>query len=164
MLARKGYDNHYCHNKPLDRKCGWSVDDVMPGWYGPENLRILKKSQLKVDIGPWKTRVECSTIATAVKIFGSLPKEIINPTRCTAHGDGVSKVRIVSLSSCRRTKVKKLINAFVSEQQSPPVFAYACLSLYLNLHMDHWIDIITIIMYTCCIQHLKTLNCEQTND
>ena len=30
----------------------------MPGKDGPENLRILKKSQLGVEIGPWKTRVE----------------------------------------------------------------------------------------------------------
>ena len=41
-LARKGYDNHHCHNKPPDSKWGWSVDDVMPGGDGPENLRILK--------------------------------------------------------------------------------------------------------------------------
>ena len=45
MLARKGYDNHHCHNKPPDRKWGLSMDDVMPGRDGPENLRILKKSQ-----------------------------------------------------------------------------------------------------------------------
>ena len=30
-----------CHNKPLDRKCGWSVDDVLLRRDGPENLRIL---------------------------------------------------------------------------------------------------------------------------
>ena len=38
-----------CPNKPLDRKLGWSVDDVMPRGDGPENLRILKKSQLRLD-------------------------------------------------------------------------------------------------------------------
>ena len=43
MLASKGYDNHHCHNKPPDRKWGWSVDDVMPRIDGPENLRILKR-------------------------------------------------------------------------------------------------------------------------
>ena len=32
-----------CHNKPSDRKCAWSVDDVMPRGDGPENLRILKR-------------------------------------------------------------------------------------------------------------------------
>ena len=42
-LARKGYDNHLCHNKPPDRKWGWSVDDVMPRRDDPENLRILKR-------------------------------------------------------------------------------------------------------------------------
>ena len=34
------------------------MDDVIPGRDGPENLRILKKSQLRVEIGPWKQRVE----------------------------------------------------------------------------------------------------------
>ena len=47
----QGYDNHHCHNKPLDRKLGRSVDDVIPGRDGPENLRILKKSQLRLDHG-----------------------------------------------------------------------------------------------------------------
>ena len=46
-LARKVYDNHHCHNEPPDGKWGWSVDNVMPGRDGPENLRILKKSQLR---------------------------------------------------------------------------------------------------------------------
>ena len=50
---RKGYDNHHCHNKPQERKWGWSVDDVIPGRDSPENLRILKKSQLEVEIRPW---------------------------------------------------------------------------------------------------------------
>ena len=39
----------YCDNKPPERKWSWSVDDVMPGRDGPENLRILKKSQLEVE-------------------------------------------------------------------------------------------------------------------
>ena len=39
----------YCHNKPPDKKRDWSVDDVMTGRDGPENLSILKKSQLRVE-------------------------------------------------------------------------------------------------------------------
>ena len=35
-----------CHNKPPDRKWGWSVDDVKPRSDNPENLRILKRRQL----------------------------------------------------------------------------------------------------------------------
>ena len=62
MLALKGYDNHHCHNKPPNRKWGWSVDDVMPGRDGLENLRILKKSQLKVDFGLWSRVVGDSAI------------------------------------------------------------------------------------------------------
>ena len=41
---------------------GWSVDDVVPGRDGPENLKVLKNSQLKVDIGPWWQIVEFSAI------------------------------------------------------------------------------------------------------
>ena len=48
---------------------GWSVDDVMPGRDGPENLRILKKSQLE-------SRVGDSAIETKSWVFGSLPVEM----------------------------------------------------------------------------------------
>ena len=77
-LTCKGYDNHHCHNKPPDRK-----------WAGvwmtscPEKmvLRIwgfLKKSQLRVEIGPWKQkvgflplghRVEFSTVEACSWVF-----------------------------------------------------------------------------------------------
>ena len=57
-LVRKGYDNHHWHNKSPDWKWGWSVDDVLPGKYGPVNLRILKKSHLRVENGSWRQIVE----------------------------------------------------------------------------------------------------------
>ena len=41
-----------CYNRLLDRKRGLSVDDIMPRRDGPENLRILKRSQL--DFDHWK--------------------------------------------------------------------------------------------------------------
>ena len=40
-----------CHNKPQIGN-GWSVNDVIPGSDGPENLKILKKRQFGVDFGP----------------------------------------------------------------------------------------------------------------
>ena len=43
-------------------KWGWSVDDVMPGKDGLEILRILKKSQLRVEVGPWSRVVGDSAI------------------------------------------------------------------------------------------------------
>ena len=43
---------------------GLSVDDVMPGRDDPENMRILKKSQLRVEIGPCRQIVEFSAIGT----------------------------------------------------------------------------------------------------
>ena len=39
---------------------GLSVDDIMLERDGHENLRILKKSQLKVEIGPCRQRVKYS--------------------------------------------------------------------------------------------------------
>ena len=70
-LVRKGYDNHHCHNKTPDRKWGWSVDDVMPRRDDPENLWILKKSHLKVEIGAWRQRVKFLPLRHGVG-FGSL--------------------------------------------------------------------------------------------
>ena len=32
-------------------KRGWSVNDVMPGSDGPENLKILKKVNLELTVG-----------------------------------------------------------------------------------------------------------------
>ena len=70
------------------------MDDVMPGRDGLENLSILKKSQLGVDIGPWRQRkfeflplthrVGFFTVTAAVKFFGSIPTEILNIARCAA--------------------------------------------------------------------------------
>ena len=42
---------------------GWSVDDVMPGRDGPENLRILKKSQLK----SWDLTMEAESWVSAIE-------------------------------------------------------------------------------------------------
>ncbi len=69
----------------------------MPGRDRPENLRILRKSQLRVDIGsyrqriefsaielsslPFGNRVEFSTVEDVVGILRSLPVEILNTTR-----------------------------------------------------------------------------------
>ena len=106
MIARKEYDNHHCHNNIEydnhhcpDRKWDWSVYDVMPGRDDLENLRILKKRvSWKVDLGPWRQRVEFSIIEAwswiwaiedVVGVFGSLTTEILNITRCAARWDSV---------------------------------------------------------------------------
>ena len=48
----------------------WSVDNVMPVRDGPENLRILKESQLKVDSGPWRQTFEFSAIGAWSRVVG----------------------------------------------------------------------------------------------
>ena len=52
-FSSKGYDNH---------KWAWSVNDVMSGSDGPENLKILKKSQLGFDLGQCRKTVALSAI------------------------------------------------------------------------------------------------------
>ena len=37
---------------------GLELNDVLPGRDGPKNLGILKKSQLRVEIEPWRQTVE----------------------------------------------------------------------------------------------------------
>ena len=65
-----------------------SVDDVLPGRDGPENLRILKKSQLKVDIGLCWQRIEFLRLKDVINFCRSLPTEILNMTICTARVGG----------------------------------------------------------------------------
>ena len=57
-LASKGYDNHQSHNKPPDRKWGWSVDDIMPRRDKLRNWKILKNIQLRSDHGVEKLKFD----------------------------------------------------------------------------------------------------------
>ena len=61
-----------CHNKHLDWKWGWSVDDIMSRRDGPENLRILKRRQL--GIRPLKE--EWGFQLLRHEFFGSRPVEM----------------------------------------------------------------------------------------
>ena len=58
-----------CLNKSPDRKWDWSVDDVIPRRDGPENLRILKRRQLR--IRPLKAGLGFLPLRHAVEFFGS---------------------------------------------------------------------------------------------
>ncbi len=69
------------------QEMSWSGDDVMPGRDGPENLRILKKNQLRLDGGG--RELGLLPLRHVVKFCRSLPTEILNTTRCAARGGGV---------------------------------------------------------------------------
>ena len=99
-LARKGYDNHPCHNKP-QREMGWSVDDIMPRRDGLRILRILRNTAVEswhwtmkedswvlchwgrqlgslplmqtVEIGDWTMEAKCWVSTTKVEKLSSLP-------------------------------------------------------------------------------------------
>ena len=112
----------------------------MPGRDGPENLRILKKSQLRLDHGGrqlsfchWGESWGFGHWVEKLR-FSDLYRQILDITRCTARWWGsdsmVSIVRIVSLlvSNNQRQEVNK---PFVPEQESAcfrlcmaPVFEY----------------------------------------
>ena len=126
-------------------ECGWR--HVQKRW--AENLRILKKRQLKVDIGPCRQIVEFSaigaeswgsTVAAAVKFFGSRPAKINWDLK--HHKLHVGEVSIVK--NCASLLVlknwnQKLIKPFRPEQQSPPISAFV--HVYVR-----WIDIVMIMV------------------
>ena len=84
----------------------------MPGKDGPENLRILKRHQFRLDY--WGTELG----------LGSLLTEILDITKCASRWGGVSIVRNVSLLVLLWTEVKKLIDCSYLKQQSSPVLVY----------------------------------------
>ena len=59
---------NYKANGSLISGVGESVDDVMPGRDGPDNLKILKKSELKVDIEPCRQKVEYLPLSWKLRV------------------------------------------------------------------------------------------------
>ena len=99
-------------------ECGWHHAQKRWSW----EFEDFEKSHLRLDHGGRELSFchggrelsfchggrELSSLPLrhVVGIFGSLPTEILNITRCAVHWDAVSIVRIVSLSACRRTEVR----------------------------------------------------------
>ena len=138
MLVHKGYDNHNCHNKPqIGNEAGvWitlcpeaMVLRIWEFWKRVSWDRTMKAeswvSAIEARVGFWLLKDE-------VGFFRSLPTEILDITRCTVHWDGVSIVRIVSLSPRVMAEVKKLINRSYLKQQSLPVF---CICVVIDIIM-----------------------------
>ena len=70
------------------------MDDVMPGRDGPENLRILKKSQLR------RQRVGSSAIEACGQVLQIYTDRDLKHPKMRRVLGGVCIVRIMSLSSC----------------------------------------------------------------
>ena len=64
-LARRGYDNHNCHNKPQIGN-GWSVNDVMPGIDGLKIWLFWKTRQLGFYCGPDQLGLGCGSVELVV--------------------------------------------------------------------------------------------------
>ena len=101
----------------------------MLGRDGPENLRILKKRQLRLDDGgrelsflPLRWRLSFPGFARRRWI------EILNTT--PRIGMGVSRVRIVSLSSCRHEPKSEMNKLFVPETTESACICIVYLCMY----------------------------------
>ena len=135
-FARKGYDNRHCQNKA-------QTGNEAGAWMTSCPEEMVLRIQLKVDIGPWRKIVESSAIGGRELNFQPLRRrlsfpdiyrqkwmEILNITRCAERwGWGqhsmISIVRIVSLSSCRRTDVNKTVRTWTTEFTC--VFVFVCI-------------------------------------
>ena len=90
--------------KTPDRKWNWDVDDVMPGSEGLGILVIFEKSSyLRFDAGRSELRFEAGWGGSSWGLQDS-------PRVCGVRWNGQHSKNCVSLSSCRKTKLKKSIN------------------------------------------------------
>ena len=131
----------------------------MPAREGPEKLKILQKSQLR--IWHWSMEADSWVSATQLRVedvvgfFGTLQIEILNITRSAARWWG----QIVWLAFVPKNWSQKLIKLFVPEKQSPPVYLHMCLYMYCitveikpivimqHFQKQRWKDINYLIWY-----------------
>ena len=116
----------------------------MPGSDAPENLKILKKSQWGVDFGRYRQTVGClpqwlSSDHDGEKLGPNMALRNWDWTTRYAECWGVVSIvwherllRIVSLLVSKKWTQKLIINAFVPEQKSPPVY------MYMYMYWCYW--------------------------
>ena len=111
----------------------------MPGRDGPENLRILKKSRLRFEIGPWSRVVGDSAIESKSWVFSDLYRqrwlEVLNTTRCAERKTFKNCVSLL----VSKNRSQKLINRSYlnnSVHLFPPLY-YICV-LYYSCDRYHW--------------------------
>ena len=112
--STKGMTIIICHNKPPHKNeagvwmTSWPEEMVLRIWGfwkdGSWDWTVEAESWILTverERERERERVGFGSLKDVVGFFGSLTREILNITRCTARLAGVSIVRIVSLSSCR---------------------------------------------------------------
>ena len=138
-LARKVYDNHHCYYK---LQTGNEARVWMASCLDEMVLRIWgfwKRFSWELDLGHWRG-------SWVFRI--STDRDLKHHKMRCALGM-VSIVRIVSLSSCRRSE-DKLINAFAPELQSQPVLISACVFVFGCKCVCVTIVIDMVIVYNIC--------------
>ena len=119
---------------------GRSVDDIMPGSDGPENLKILKKSQLGVDFWPCRQTVGLSAIEA--DSWSWVPTMVLRNWYCAERWSVVCigwcerLLRIVCLFMSKNWS-QKLLNAFVLEQWSH-LCIWVCLLCFCILYIYYY--------------------------
>ena len=103
------------------KRWSWEFEDF-------EKMRV-EIGPLRRELGIRPLRVEFWPLKGVVGIFGSLPTENLNTTRCAARWDGISAVRILSLSS-RRHGPKPEVNKPIVFETTESAYVL-CLYTYL---------------------------------
>ena len=141
---------------------GWSVNDVMPGSDGPENLKILKKSQLQVDRDPCRQTVRLTAIEADSWSWGpTMMLKRWGPTmnlrnwdwtmRCGEHLGVVSIIWLQkTFKNCLSPRaeepnleVNKCIHTWTTE--SPVYLSLSivfCICVYYSCYWYHWIMVV----------------------
>ena len=133
---------------------GWSVNDVIPRSDGPENLKILKKSQLAVDFWPCRLTVGLSASMTNSWIWGTTMKlrswglamvlrswvltmKLRNWDWTTRYGERLDVVSIVWLrktfKNCVSLPVSKNRNQKLINGSYLNIGKFACVFAYVNV-------------------------------
>ena len=109
-FARKGYDNHYYHNKPPNRKWAGVWMRSCPVEMVPRSWGFWKRVswELWLDHGGRESWVSAVEDVVGVLLI-STDRDLKHHNMRRVLGI-VSIVRIVSLSSCRKTEVRNSIN------------------------------------------------------
>ena len=121
--------------KTPDRYCDWGVNDVIPG---SDDFGDFWKKQLRFDFWLWARPVQPGATGCAARLLGQRV-EISTQGRAVHLGVGCGRCRnsqhsknCVSLSSCRKIKLKKLINVSYLNYGESAVFRNFSASVYFT--------------------------------
>ena len=143
-----------CHNKPPDRKWGWSVVDIMPGRDGPKNLRILKKSHLRLDHGGrqlsfchWSIEMSSLPLRWRLSFQVSTDRDLKHNKMCHSWwGQHIKNCDSLLVSKNQSQEIKK--SSYLNNVGVIIITQFLSLSLPPNSYHYHYHPILIIIITT----------------